>query len=418
MYLCSSCGYGSPSKLGKCPNCEDFGTFVLQGKSSTEKLKKAKNKSGGDFYGTQKAEQLRTLNEVEYQRIFGNGLHSGGVYLIAGEPWVGKSTLILQLLSHIQDLWSIGYFSGEEHVNHIEKRLDRVAPKIKSNTSITHSNNLETILEDASQSDIVIIDSIQTIQSQSLEAQSGSPTQVRYCADQLVQLAKATNTTVIIIGHVTKGGEIAWPKYLEHIVDMVCYLEGDRLGEYRFLRTKKNRFWSIDETAIFHMEANGLIPAHNIPLSGDHHAGMLYSIAIDNGRPMVIQIEILVSKTKGKYPQRVGIGINTNRLDMIIAIVEKYSGINLSFSDVYINIPGEIEFLDSGIDLAIAAGLYMQYKNLQSMEKIIIMGELWLGGQIVTPKQAQKRIQEIPTGRTTIDWRNNKQLKQALQKIT
>jgi DNA repair protein RadA/Sms len=303
-------------------------------------------------------------------------------------------------------------------VQHIEKRIQRVSSSIQEQVSITHSNQLEEILEQGALFDILLIDSIQTIQSQSLEGQSGSPAQVRYCADQFVQLAKATNTTVIIIGHVTKGGEIAGPKYLEHIVDMVCYLEGDRLGEYRFLRTKKNRFGSTDETAIFHMEAHGLAPAHHLPLHEDHHNGMVYSIGIDNGRPILIQIEMLVSKTKGKYPQRVGIGISTNRLDLIIAIVEKYCGINLSFSDVYINIPGEIEFLDSGIDLAIALGLFLQYKNLPSPTQLVIIGELGLGGQLIAPRQANKRIQEIPKQRNTIDRRDTKHISNAIKKIS
>lgn len=417
MFLCSSCWYGSPTKLGKCPSCGDFSSFIQQGSPATETIKKAKNKSGQVFYGHQKPSQIRPIQEKEYSRIFGSGLHSGGVYLIAGEPWVGKSTFILQLLQQTTNIDSIGYFSGEEHVNHIQKRVERVAASLTGKIDIHHTNILEEILEQGEQYSIIIIDSIQTIQSQSLEGQSGSPTQVRYCTDQLVQLAKATNTIVLIIGHVTKGGEIAGPKYLEHIVDVVCYLEGDRLGEYRFLRTKKNRFGGTDETAIFQMESQGLIPVDHIPLSDNHHNGMVYSIGIDNGRPIVIQIEILISKTKGKYPQRIGIGINTNRLDMIIAIVEKYCGINLSFSDVYINIPGEIEFFDSGIDLALALGLYIQYKNNASPPQLIIMGELGLWGQISIPRHGNKRISEIPAGRGVVDWRETKHIKNAIGKM-
>lgn len=414
MYQCIDCSYQSAAKLWKCPNCDAFWTMHII--SSNKTASKKNNTLQQSYKKNYQGYTLRTIIDQEYKRIFDDGLHSAGVYLIAGEPGIGKSTLVLQLLDQISDT-HISYFSWEEQEEHIQKRKERVVSSSQKSRHIEHNNILEDILL-SNDAPILVIDSIQTILSNQIESQSGSQQQVRYCADMLVQYAKKSNTTVIIIGHVTKSGEIAWPKYLEHIVDMVCYLEWDSHGEYRFLRTKKNRFGSTEETAIFQMTKTWLISSDYTIDQNHHHDGVIYTIAYDNGRAVLIPIELLITKMKGKYPNRTCVWLSSKRVEMLIAIIEKYGRINLSFHDIYINIPWEILFQDSWIDLAIALWLYFQSKWL-SLSNIIATGELWLWWQIIKPTGSSKRnFIHIPKNYYHYYWDNSKKIQDIITKIS
>lgn len=403
MFTCSSCQYGSPIKLGKCPSCGDFGTFE---KSIDITLKTTKKKSPEwtrlETLG-QKDRVWRTLQTPEFQRVLWSRIKQWWVYLLAGEPGIGKSTVVLQLIA---DLLSTNptiltaYFSGEEDGSQIHERWTRIWQSDNICPSLYHTTTIEDIVATIQESpaDLLIIDSIQTLTTMQADNIAGSPTQVKTCAQLLADLAKQQGITIIIIGHVTKEGEIAWPKYLEHIVDVVLYLEGDRYGQYRFLRSRKNRFGTTDETGIFEMGLFWLTPVYDLKqriLWGRLAiSGHVLSIAIDNGRPLLITIEALLNKSVGKYPQRVALGIENNRLTLIVAILEKYLKCKLGMVDIFINIPGEFTFRDSGLDLAVAAAIYSQYKAKVLAENLVFVWELWLGGQILPTKLHTKRTNE------------------------
>jgi len=387
------------------------------------------------------------LESKELQRVLQQGVKQGGVYLLGGEPGIGKSTIILQIL---QDLLAhndmqIQYFTGEEQPNQIMSRWERLfsapiktviartqdeaiqdnknsshndantlsqelaASSSSDNMSIFHATHIEDILSTAesTQPDCIVIDSIQTVYSEHTDSSAGSPNQVKYCSEKLSEYGKQNNCTVIIIGHVTKGGEIAWPKYLEHIVDVVLYLEWDRFGQLRFLRSQKNRFGHTDDSGIFEMTLFGLQPVYDIKerilQSASTMPGSVLSIGLDNGRPVIAHIEVLLNKTKYKFPQRSCIGVDPKRVDMIVAILERYLHINLWLFDIFVNIPGEFDFRDSGIDLAIAMGMYSQYTNTHVPKDTIFIGELALSGKVVKSKLHDKRVKEVPDGFTLQD---------------
>lgn len=405
MFTCSTCQYGSPIKLGKCPACGDFGTFE---KSQDVTLKSAKAKKNTPAWTslsvTATADRARwPLAHAEFQRVIGKQMKQWGVYLLAGEPGIGKSTIVLQLVGDlVQQTPTLrcAYFSGEEDGSQITERRTRLSQPTWSAPAIYHTTLLEDMaatLEEASY-DFIIVDSIQTIATSTVDSSAWSVAQVKTCTQALADLAKKLGITLLIIGHVTKDGEIAGPKYLEHIVDVVLYLEGDRYGQYRFLRTRKNRFGTTDETGIFEMTLFGLQPVYDLKeriLWGKLAiAGHVLSVAIDNGRPLVITLEALLNKSVGKYPQRVAIGIENNRLTLLVAILEKYLKLKLGAVDIFINIPGEFVFRDSGLDLAVAAAIYSQYKGKILPNDMVFLGEIGLGGQILPTKLHTKRSWE------------------------
>jgi DNA repair protein RadA/Sms len=386
------------------------------------------------------------LKNIELQRVLQQGVKQGAVYLLWWEPGIGKSTVILQIVQDLilHNTIAIQYFTWEEHPNQINDRRKRlfnpetiqekqISPQEKqkgyhtlddshtkqikqthdhktrghiqespTNIQIFHATHIEDILSTAetTKPDLLIIDSIQTIYSDYIDASAGSPNQVKYCAEKLSEFAKIHNISIIIIGHVTKWWEIAGPKYLEHIVDVVLYLEGDRFGQLRFLRSQKNRFWHTDDSAIFEMTLFGLQPVYDmedrIIKSASTMPGSVLSIGLDNGRPVITYIEVLLNKTKSKFPQRSCIGVDPKRVDLVIAILERYLKLNLWLFDIFVNIPGEFSFRDSGIDLAIAVAIYSQYTNQSPPKQAIFLAELALSGRLVKAKMQEKRSKEIP----------------------
>lgn len=405
MFVCTACSYGSPIKLGKCPSCGAFGSFEKEAEPLLKKSKK--NKGTGTALPKESSpvpHGERPIQSKEFQRVFGSTIKQAGVYLLAGEPGIGKSTIVLQLLADILQQTSTlrtAYFSGEEASAQIEARWTRIWQSVATRPDIFHTTHVEDIIltVETHAYECMVVDSIQTIHSDQVESIAGSPSQVKVCTQQLADVAKKLWVTLFIIWHVTKDGEIAGPKYLEHIVDAVMYLEGDRYGQYRFLRSRKNRYGSTDETGIFEMSLFGLQPVYNLHeriLWGKLAiAGHVLSIGIDNGRPILITIEALLNKSVGKYPQRVAVGIETNRLTLIVAILEKYLKLKLGMVDIFINIPGEFLFRDSWLDLAVAAAIYSQYRGKVIENDMIFLGELGLGGQILPTKLHTKRKAEV-----------------------
>ncbi|UFX82933.1 AAA family ATPase [Candidatus Absconditicoccus praedator] len=416
MYNCKECGYASITKLGKCPNC---GAFASMQKDETKiKPKKSAQKTtltSGVALESKLAQssQFFDIKNTELKRVYQNGIKQGGVYLLGGQPGIGKSTIILQI---IQDLIennkiSIGYFSGEESQDQIYSRLKRIKKDSKfQNLDIYTASSIEDIVQTISEKDydFFVIDSIQTIYSNNIDGIAGSPSQVKFCSEKIGEFAKQRGKTCFIIGHVTKGGEIAGPKYLEHIVDMVSYLEGDRFGQYRFLRSMKNRFGSTDDISIFEMGLFGLTPVYDIKeriinTANTSIPGSVFTMGIDNGRPVIVNLEVLLNKTNYKYPQRMAVGIDNNRLNLVIAILERYLKLNLGYFDIYVNLPGEFKFYDSGLDLALATAIFSQYQNKLVDKNSIFVGEIGLGGQLLPSKLHEKRKNETPEGFKFVD---------------
>lgn len=387
-----------------------------------------------------------SLQDQELIRLFPKWLKEWWVYLLGGEPGIGKSTIALQIIHQLTNV-RIAYFSGEEQSDQIVDRQHRLTSyewqitnyewnkeiqstdadtenKLWSTTAgkpithnpwsefdIYHSNSVEDILltAETGQYQVIIIDSIQTISSGNLEGASWSPAQVKYCAEKIAELSKKKNITTLIIGHVTKGGEIAGPKYLEHLVDAVLYLEWDRYGQYRILRYMKNRFWSTDEIAIFEMTLFWLKPVYDLKERIVWSANLtipwsVLTVGIDNGRPVVVHLEVLLNKTQGKFPVRQVVGVEGKRVDLIIAILERYLKAKLWWFDVFVNIPWEFSFHDSGLDLAIAAGIYSQFKNVVVDKNLLFLGEIGLGWQILPTKLHEKRKKEMGESMAVIDY--------------
>ncbi len=383
--------------------------------------KKSKRKKGAvlDASESNLSGKFYALEHRELNRVFWSWVKQAWVYLLAGEPGIGKSTLMLQLIDVIQQsntTLSIAYFSAEEHPSHVKDRRERVIQTSHTTMNIFHTSQVEDIAATTKeqQFDLIIVDSVQTIHAWSVDSPAWSPNQVRQASEVLTGLAKKEQVTTFIIGHVTKWWEIAWPKYLEHIVDVVMYLEWDKDGHLRFLRTKKNRFWPTDDVWIFEMAVNGLQPVYNLQerilqqISTDS-PGSVLSIALDSWRPVLVQVEALLNKTSWKYPVRRCIGVDSKRVDMIIAILSKYLKMDVTFTDIFINIPWETTYTDAGLDLAIAAAIYSQYKNATIARTNVFAGEITLSGQIKQTKQHKKRSNEVGDAFTMIDhlWINH-----------
>lgn len=402
MYVCSECGTSSAIKLGKCPECWAFGSFIPTAAVTGWKAKKW-SVTGQTLDKTERKESLYIpLIDTELIRLFPKWLKQGGIYLLGGEPGIGKSTIALQIIQQLGKQ-RVAYFSGEEQSDQIVDRQVRITETTQhDNMDIYHANHLEDILLTAETGDydVIIVDSIQTIYSENLEWASGSPAQVKYCAEKIAELCKKKNIMVLVIGHVTKWWEIAGPKYLEHLVDVVLYLEGDRYGQYRILRCMKNRFGSTDEVAIFEMTLFGLKPVFDLKQRIIWSAnltipGSVLTVGIDNGRPVVVHLEVLLNKTQWKFPVRQVVGVDGKRVDLILAILERYLKANLGWFDVFVNIPWEFSFKDSWLDLAIAAGIYSQFKNKVVDKNLLFLWEIGLWGQILPTKLHEKRKKEM-----------------------
>lgn len=424
MFLCKSCWYNSATKLWKCPNCWDFWSFEQD--ASKQSIKKSSSKR----YTLQRWNELQSgdvspisffkISDPEISRVFRRGIKKSWVYLLWWEPWIWKSTILLQI---IQDLLksnkeiSIWYFSWEESADQIVDRANRINDSKGADIDIFHSTLLEDIIStvEVKWYDFVVFDSVQTIYSDSIDSPAGSANQVKYCSEKISEFCKNRWITAFIIGHVTKMWEIAWPKYLEHIVDVVLYLEWDRFWQLRFLRTQKNRFDSTDDIAIFEMSLFGLQPVYDLKDRIINSANTtipwsVLTIWIDNWRPVIVNLEVLLNKSTMKYPQRTAIWIDNQRLNLIIAILERYLKLNLGFMDVFVNIPWEFKFYDSWLDLAIAFAIYAQYKNKLTDKNLIFLWELGLWWQILKSKLHEKRAKELPEWFEIIDFKKMKNI--------
>lgn len=410
-WICKECGYESAGYLGKCPSCSAWGSFVEE----TTFVGNDKNSAANEFLNLEKPQLLKniTIDETfripsgisEFDRVLGGGFTQGSLILLAGDPGIGKSTLTLQTCGELSKFGKkILYVSAEESSNQVKSRADRL--KINTdNIYIYPQTNLENIkvqIEELNP-DFIIVDSIQAIYSNSVESTAGSVSQIRECCNTLMHIAKSRCITTIVIGHVTKEGNIAGPKVLEHIVDTVIYFEGDKYKSYRLLRPIKNRFGNTSEIGIFEMISDGLkcITNPNEMFLAERSKVSTPGSAIvatnEGTRPLIVEIQALVGTTPYATPRRVTNGVDTSRLLQILAVLEKRVGLNLSKQDVYVNVTGGMNIDEPGADLAVAIAVATGARDVVVDDNTVIIGEIGLTGEIHPVDNLEKRIYEAAT---------------------
>jgi DNA repair protein RadA/Sms len=408
-FFCQNCGQESAKWVGKCPSCNEWNTYVeeLIVKGSNKPEKQEWQDFGGStsvktisINDVVSGEEKRILStDTELNRVLGGGIVAGSIVLVAGEPGIGKSTLFLQIGLKLQDVITL-YISGEESEQQIKMRADRVGTKSENFYLLTETNT-QTIFKEIKKlkPQVVIVDSIQTLQSPFVESGPGSISQIRECAAELQRFAKETNTPVFLIGHITKDGTIAGPKILEHMVDTVLQFEGDRHYAYRILRTLKNRFGSTSELGIYEMTNEGMRPVLNpseilITQKEDELSGVAIAATIEGMRPLLIETQALVTQSVYGTPQRTVTGFDLRRLQLLLAVLEKRGGFHFGVKDVFVNIAGGIKVEDPSIDLAIVCALLSSYEDVPLPQKVCFAGEIGLSGEIRAVNRIEQRIAE------------------------
>jgi len=407
-FFCQNCGSQSPKWVGKCPSCNQWNTFVeeiIEKESNKESWQATTSttptKSKARKLKDISIEELSRLNthSKELNRVLGGGLVPGSVILLGGEPGIGKSTLLLQLAMKMHDL-DVLYVSGEESEQQVKMRAERL--NITSDDCYFLSEtNIQKIFHQVKEVKprVLVIDSIQTLHSDHLDSTPGSVSQIRECAGEFQKFAKQTHTSVFLIGHITKDGSLAGPKVLEHMVDTVLNFEGDRNYGYRILRTLKNRFGSTSELGIFEMSGTGLREVTNpseILLSQreENLSGIAIAASLEGSRPMLIEIQALVSSAVYGTPQRSTTGFDARRLNMLLAVLEKRSGFRLSMKDVFLNIAGGIKVDDPAIDLAVVCAILSSNEDVEIDQKVCFAAEVGLSGEIRSINHIEQRIAE------------------------
>ena len=405
VFLCNECGYDSPKWSGKCPSCGAWNSFVEKSirKDSTTHMSVANDSVSSrpqliDEVSTDELPRM-DMNDKELNRVLGGGLVPGSLVLLGGEPGIGKSTLVLQTVLCLAGK-RVLYVSGEESVQQIKLRAQRIEYE-KSNCMIVCETRLETIFEHIKECspELVIIDSIQTMNSEAVESSPGSVAQIRECTAMLLKYAKASNTPIILIGHITKEGAIAGPKILEHIVDVVLQFEGDQHYIYRVLRSIKNRFGSTAEMGIYEMRREGLRQVDNPSelLLSDRHQGMsgvAIAAAIEGVSPFLIEVQALVSTAAYGTPQRSATGFDTRRMNMLLAVLEKRVGFKLAQKDVFLNIAGGLRVNDPAIDLSVISAILSSNMDVEIDATVCMAGEVGLSGEIRPINRIEQRIAE------------------------
>ena len=404
VFVCSECGNESPKWLGKCPACNSWNTFYeqkIEKYTDTNKIEKKINNTPKPLssYVGQEANRTST-GYLELDRVLGGGLVKGSLILLGGEPGIGKSTLILQLCEKVQGDGKVLYVSGEESAEQIKLRADRL--EVKNNELMFLGETDIDVIKDAifeMKPKLVIIDSIQTMNSEEITAAAGSVSQVREITAQIMRMCKAQQITTIIIGHVTKEGNIAGPRVLEHMVDTVLYLEGERYNTYRILRAVKNRFGSTNEIGMFEMRQEGMCEVTNpsdilITEREDNPSGSCILASVEGTRPILVEIQALTSQTVFGLPKRTANGFDYNRLAVLIAVLEKRAGLSLGNQDVYLNVAGGMRISEPAADLGIIATVASSCKNVPIPQSTVVMGEVGLTGEVRRINLIEKRLKE------------------------
>ncbi|MDP8567732.1 DNA repair protein RadA [Methylophilus aquaticus] len=404
QYTCTECGASEPKWQGQCPSCQAWNTLV-------ETVPEAATQSR--FASLAPTAQLQKLADVEAQdvsrqatgiaefdRVLGGGLVAGGVVLIGGDPGIGKSTLLLQTVCKISQSLKSFYISGEESAQQIAMRAKRLGLNA-SQVDVLAEINLEKISQvlQQHQPDLVIIDSIQTVYSEALQSAPGSVAQVRECSAQLTRIAKQLGISMILVGHVTKEGSLAGPRVLEHIVDSVLYFEGDQNSSFRLIRAIKNRFGAVNELGVFAMTEKGLrevsnpsalfLSQHDAPVPGS-----CITVTQEGTRPLLVEIQALVDTAHAPNPKRLCVGLEQNRLAMLLAVLHRHAGVACYDQDVFINAVGGVKISEPAVDLAVLLAIVSSFKNKPLQAKLIVFGEVGLAGEVRPVQRGQERLKE------------------------
>ena len=411
IYSCTECGGQTPKWQGQCPHCMEWNTLI-------ESVAEAAVPGGKNRFSALAASgQVQRLSEVEaaevprtptgieeFDRVLGGGLVQGAVVLIGGDPGIGKSTLLLQVLAHLSNQQNTLYVSGEESAQQIALRAKRLAldahglrllPEIQLEK--IQAAIAATCQDD--KPDIVVIDSIQTVYSEQLTSAPGSVAQVRECAAQLTRIAKSSNITMILVGHVTKEGALAGPRVLEHIVDTVLYFEGDTHSSFRLIRAFKNRFGAVNELGVFAMTEKGLREVSNpsalfLSQHGQQVAGSCVMVTQEGTRPLLVEIQALLDEAHSPNVRRLSLGLEQNRLAMLLAVLHRHAGIACFDQDVFINAVGGVKITEPGADLAVILAMVSSLRNKPLPEKLVVFGEVGLAGEVRPVQRGQERLRE------------------------
>lgn len=404
VFFCQNCGHEENKWLGQCPMCKEWNTFVEEpvsfSKSASAKLIKDAEVVALKHVETDQEERIKTKIE-ELDRVLGGGIVPGSLLLVGGDPGIGKSTLLLQVCQRLcEDKHQVLYISGEESLKQIKLRANRMG-EFTEDLLLLCETNLEIVKNviQKRKPEVVIIDSIQTMYSEEVASAPGSVSQVRESTNVFMQLAKGLGISIFIVGHVTKEGTVAGPRVLEHMVDTVLYFEGDRHASYRILRGVKNRFGSTNEIGVFEMRQNGLVEVENpseFMLNGkpENASGSVVACSMEGTRPILIESQALVCSSNFGMPRRTAAGTDYNRVNLLMAVLEKRVGIHLSNYDAYVNIAGGIKMNEPAVDLGIVMAIVSSYKNQPIDEKTIVFGEVGLSGEVRAVNMPEQRVAE------------------------
>jgi DNA repair protein RadA/Sms len=405
-YSCTECGGQTLKWQGQCPHCQAWNTLI----------EAVAERTASRFAPVSETGQVQNLSEVEageearytsgiaeFDRVLGGGLVEGGVVLLGGDPGIGKSTLLLQALCHMSQGSSgreVLYVSGEESARQVALRARRMALDAKAIHLLAEIRleQIQTVLAERKPS-VAVIDSIQTIYSDALQSAPGSVAQVRECAAQLTRLAKASGTCMILVGHVTKEGSLAGPRVLEHMVDTVLYFEGDTHSSFRMIRAFKNRFGAVNELGVFAMTEKGLREVSNpSALFLSHHGGEVPGSCVmvtqEGTRPLLVEIQALVDEAHAPNPRRLSVGLEQNRLAMLLAVLHRHAGIACFDQDVFVNAVGGVKITEPGVDLAVLLAIVSSLRNRPLPEKMVVFGEVGLAGEVRPVQRGQERLKE------------------------
>ncbi|MBE5822447.1 MAG: DNA repair protein RadA [Butyrivibrio sp.] len=410
VFFCQECGYESSKWMGQCPGCRQWNTFVEETVKPASKASKAAGTpiSGGEAGSPKTLSEIVLNDEERYDthigelnRVLGGGLVKGSLILVGGDPGIGKSTILLQVAGNISgDKRDVLYISGEESLQQIKLRANRIgdfSEKLRFMCETNLSNIEETILRFKPQ--VVIIDSIQTMYNESVSSAPGSVSQVRESTSVLLRIAKSMNISIFIVGHVTKEGQVAGPRVLEHMVDTVLYFEGDRHASYRILRAVKNRFGSTNEIGVFEMQEKGLVEVTNpseFMLDGrpEGASGSIVTCSVEGTRPILIEVQALVTRTNFGFPRRQANGTDYNRVNLLMAVLEKRIGLQMSDFDAYVNLAGGMKIAEPSLDLGICLALVSSFKNKPISDDVIAFGEVGLSGEVRSVSMGEARVLE------------------------
>ncbi len=410
VFFCQSCGHESAKWLGQCPMCHEWNSFVEERVRPASKNDSflTEARAGGSrpvpmpIGRVENVKEDRLLTGMgEFDRVLGGGIVKGSLTLIGGDPGIGKSTMLLQVCQRLSVLHKkVLYISGEESSSQIKMRADRLG-RFEDDLLLLCETSLDTIVDSVKQTgcEVLVIDSIQTMQSDRIDAPSGSVSQVRESTSVLMKIAKVLGVSVFIVGHVTKDGSVAGPRVLEHMVDTVLYFEGDSRGIYRILRAVKNRFGSTDEIGVFEMRENGLYEVSNpseymLASRPVNESGAVVACCIEGSRPILLEIQALVCRTNFGFPKRQANGTDFNRLNILMAVLEKRIGLQISDQDAYVNIAGGMRVNEPALDLAVVMAIVSSFKNRPVEEDMMIFGEVGLSGEVRSVSMPEQRVRE------------------------